>query len=134
MGALPTRCALRISADPTAGHYRRGRRGPLRLAEDNGEGNVFNDQVDAISKLDLDAVIGDGKRQLSRNPEVAATKFVGQADLICVFQKPGSEHRMNLHSGIDDLSANSVDVQSVFLCEPLRSSASSAVKQFATSR
>jgi hypothetical protein len=68
-----------------------------------------NDQVDAITRIEGHALVDDGNRPLSGEPQSARRELVLQAGQIRGFEQAGTEGAMHLDRRADDLACDGVE-------------------------
>lgn len=76
---------------------------------------VRNDEINAISEIDLLAQINDRKSNFTGDLEAMFSKFVDEARAICAFKQTGAKRSMNSHCGADDLTRDLIDLRSDLL-------------------
>jgi hypothetical protein len=76
---------------------------------------ILDDQVDAISRVELDAVIDDGQRHLPSARQATRMKLMGQTMFIGRFQQPRTKRPMNLQPGVNNGPGEAVQISTNFL-------------------
>jgi len=88
---------------------------------------VFDEKVDAISRIQRHILIRDRKPDLMRELQSIDTKLVGEASVVGAFEAACAESAMDFEGGRDDLFCQRV----IDHCRPISASpASSAVASF----
>jgi hypothetical protein len=80
--------------------------------DDNG---ISDDEINAISQIDLLAQINDRKSNFTRDRESLVSKFVDEARAICAFKQTRTKRSMNSHCGANDLTRDLIDLWSDLL-------------------
>lgn len=67
---------------------------------------VFNQQIYAVAKVELDSIIEVGEANLGFRAKACLLEFGLQTDLIGAFEKAGTEFGMDSRRGCDDRVAD----------------------------
>jgi len=72
------------------------------------EDSILNEQVDAITNVDLASAVREGDRGFNRNTQPLEDEFLMEANTIRTLEKSRSQRRVHLDCRADDLTRDVV--------------------------
>ena len=78
---------------------------------------ILNEKIQPISKINANAIVAHGQRELRFETQPPFPKFVSQAHFVCALEKTGPKNGMHSHGRINNLPADRIKSFSVFLSD-----------------
>jgi len=69
---------------------------------------ILNEKIQPISKINANAIVAHGQRELRFDTQPPFPKFVSQAHFVCALEKTGPKNGMHSHGRINNLPADRI--------------------------